>query len=72
MKLKLELLLFMVTWLVITSVFTFFILKEKELHKGLVDYYTDRLFTHLRLTINLISTFCTKKFNFLSLLGIQN
>ena len=44
-----------------TCVCTFFILTEKnKLHKEVVDYSTDRPLTHLRLTINLISTLCTQ------------
>ena len=42
-----------------TSVCTFFILTEKNCLKGVVDYSTDRPLTHPRLTIKLISTFCT-------------
>ena len=33
---------------------------KEKLHKGAVDYFTDRPLTHLRLTINLSSTFCTQ------------
>ena len=49
----------------------------KKLRKGVVDCSTDRPFTHLALSINLISTFCNqfqlsalKNFNFLDCLGL--
>ena len=49
----------------------------KKIHKGVVDYSTGRPLTHLALSINLISTFCTqfqlfalKNFNFLDCLGL--
>ena len=48
-----------------------------KLHKGVVDYSTDRPLSHLALSINLVSTFCTqfvlfalKSFNFLDCLGL--
>ena len=43
---------------------------KETLHKGVVDYFTDRPLTHLRLTINLISTFCTQ-FQLFVLFGIN-
>ena len=43
---------------------------KETLHKGVVDYFTDRPLTHLRLTINLISTFCTQ-FQLFALFGIN-
>ena len=51
---------------------------KKKIHKGVVDYPTDRPLTHLELTINSVSTFCTQfqlftlkeKFNFLHCLGL--
>ena len=49
----------------------------KKIHKRVVDYSTDRPFTHLALSINLISTFCNqfqlfalKNFSFLDCLGL--
>ena len=49
----------------------------KKLRKGVVECSTDRPFTHLALSINLISTFCNqfqlsalKNFNFLDCLGL--
>ena len=68
----------MVTWLVIKSVCTFFILTEKKkIHKAVSSYSTDRPLTHMALSIKLISTFCTqfqifaqKHFNFLHSLGL--
>ena len=51
----------------------------KKIHKGVVDYSTGRPLTHLALSINLISTFCTqfqlfalKIFKFLDCLGLIN
>ena len=35
-------------------------LPRETLHKGVVDYFTDRPLTHPRLTVNLILTFCTQ------------
>ena len=32
----------------------------QKIHKGVVDYATGRPLTHLALSINLISTFCTQ------------
>ena len=43
---------------------------KEKLHKGVVDYFTDRPLTHLRLTINWISTFCTQ-FKLFALFGIN-
>ena len=49
----------------------------KKIHKEVVDYSTDRPLTHLVLSINWISNFCTqfqlfalKNFNFLDCLGL--
>ena len=61
-----------------SAICTFFILTEKKKHKGVVDYSTDSPLTHLRLTTNLISTFCNqfqlfalKKFQLSALYGIN-
>ena len=50
---------------------------RKKIHKEVVHYSTGRPLTHLALSINLISTFCTqfqlfalKNFNFLDCLGL--
>ena len=52
---------FMVTWLVIyVCLHILHPYRKNKLHKEVVDYSTDRPLTHLSLTINLISTFCTQ------------
>ena len=50
----------LVTWLLICVFLHIFHPYWQKLHKGVVDYSTDRPLTPCRLTINLVSTFCSK------------
>ena len=62
---------FMVTWLVIIYACLHILHPlRKKLHEEVVDYFTGRLLTRLRLTINLISFFCTQ-FQLFALKKIQ-
>ena len=70
--------LIMVTWLIRDiRLFAHSSSSPKKIQKGVVDYSTGRPLTHLALSINLISTFCTqfqlfalKNVNFLDCLGL--
>ena len=44
---------------------------HRKIYKGVVDYSTDSPLTLLALSINLISTFCTEKFQLCVLFGIN-
>ena len=48
-----------------------FLHPHRKKYKGVVDYSTDKPFTHLALSINLISTFCNEEFQLCVLFGIN-